>query len=52
MMNWKGYGRKQSWRNLRYCLEEERKTTKTFSQDSRYPGLYLNLGDSEHEARC
>jgi hypothetical protein len=31
-MNWKGYGRKQSWPNLRYypsiCLEGPRKTTK------------------------
>jgi hypothetical protein len=32
-MNWKGYGRKQSWPNLRYypgiCLEGLTKTTKT-----------------------
>jgi hypothetical protein len=32
-MNWKGYGRKQSWPNLKHyfdiCLEEMRKTIKT-----------------------
>jgi hypothetical protein len=32
-MNWKGYGRKQSWPNLRYypeiCLEGLRETMKT-----------------------
>jgi hypothetical protein len=39
---------------LRYypgiCLEGLMKTTKTISQDNRYPGRDLNLGTPEYEA--
>jgi hypothetical protein len=49
-MNSKGYGRTQSWPNLKYypgtCLGL-RKTIKTISQDSQSPGPGLNLGPSE-----
>jgi hypothetical protein len=50
-MNWKGSGIKRSWPNSKeissICLEELRKTTKTLSQDSRYPSLDSNLGPSK-----
>jgi hypothetical protein len=53
-MNRKGYGRKQSWHNLRYypgiCLEGLRKAMETLSQDSHSPGEDLNLGPPEYEA--
>jgi hypothetical protein len=53
-MNWKGYGKKQSWPNLGYypgiCLEGLRKTTKSFSENSRFPGRDLNAGPSVYEA--
>jgi hypothetical protein len=48
-MNWKGYGTKLSWPNLRYYtgifLEGLRKITLNFSQVSRG----LNLGSPEAE---
>jgi hypothetical protein len=54
MMNWKGFGRKQSWPNLSYytdiCLEELWKTKKKLFQDSRSPGRDLNPGPPEYEA--
>jgi hypothetical protein len=53
MTNWKGFGRKQLWRNLRYYpkiqLEGLRKTTKNLSQDSRSQGRDLNLGPPKYE---
>jgi hypothetical protein len=43
-MNWKGYGRKQSWPNLicypEICLEELRKTTKN---SVRMAGLWAEI---------
>jgi hypothetical protein len=43
-MNWKEYGRKLSWPNLRYypgiCLEGLKKT-KNLSEESQYPGRDL-----------
>jgi hypothetical protein len=54
MINWKRFGRKRSWPNLRnypsISLERLRKTTKTPSQDSRCPGRNFNLGPPEYEA--
>jgi hypothetical protein len=53
-MNWKGYGRKRTWLNLRYYpgtdLEGLRKIMKTFSQDNRSPGRDLNPGPPKYEA--
>jgi hypothetical protein len=47
-MNWKGYGRKWSWPNLRYypriSLEVLRKTMENLSQYSWTLGQDLNLG--------
>jgi hypothetical protein len=43
MMNWKGYGRKRSWTNLRYyhsiCLEKLTKTMK----DLRIAGMQAEI---------
>jgi hypothetical protein len=54
IMNWKVYGRKRSWPNLRYysgiCLEELRKTTNTLSQGSRSLGRDLNSRPPEYKA--
>jgi hypothetical protein len=54
-MNWKLYGRKQSWSNLRYYpgifLEGLWKTTKYLYQDSMSPGRDLNPGLPKYEAR-
>jgi hypothetical protein len=54
MMNWKGYERKRSWRNLRYypsiCPQGLRRTTKGLGQDSRSAGQDLNPGPPEYEA--
>jgi hypothetical protein len=54
MMQWKGFGRKRSWPNLRYypeiCLEGLRKPAEK-SQDSRFLGRDLNPGPPEYEAR-
>jgi hypothetical protein len=51
---WIGYGKKQSWPNLRYYpsiwLEGLSKTTKTLSQDSQFLGQGLNPEPSECEA--
>jgi hypothetical protein len=53
-MNWKEYGRKQSWPNLRYypgiCLEGLRETMKNVSQDSQSAGQDLKPGPSEYKA--
>jgi hypothetical protein len=53
-MNWKGYGRKRSWTNLRYypgiCLEGMWKTTKNLGQESLYPGRDLNPLPPEYGA--
>jgi hypothetical protein len=52
---WKGYGRKQSCRNLNYysstCLEGLRKTTKnlTVSHNNRFLGRDLNPGPPIYE---
>jgi hypothetical protein len=35
---------------LDICLKEVRKTTRSFSKDSRYPGPGLNSGFSDYEA--
>jgi hypothetical protein len=47
-MNWKGYGRKRLWPNLRYypgiCMEGLRKTTKSLTQAIRSPGRDSNPG--------
>jgi hypothetical protein len=41
-MHLKGYGRKQSWHNLRYyldiCLDSLKKLMKNFRQESRFSG--------------
>jgi hypothetical protein len=54
MINWKEFGTKQSWSNLRYypgiCVEGLRKTRKTLRQDSWSPGRDLNPGPAEKEA--
>jgi hypothetical protein len=46
MMNWKIYGRKRSWPNLRHypgnCPEGLRKPSTTLSQDSRSSGRNFN----------
>jgi hypothetical protein len=53
-MNGKGCGKKQLWPNLRsypgIYLEGLRKTMKTLSQDSQFPGRDLNPGPPEYEA--
>jgi hypothetical protein len=54
MMNWKGYGRKWSWTNLRkytgICLERLMKTMKTLHQDIRSSGQDLSFGSPEYES--
>jgi hypothetical protein len=37
--DWKGFGRKRSWRTRNVCMVELRETTKNLSQESRYPGV-------------
>jgi hypothetical protein len=53
-MNWKGFGRKRTWRNSWYypdiCLEGLRETKKNLSRDSRSPARDLNPGPVEYEA--
>jgi hypothetical protein len=53
-MNWKVFGRKRSWPDLKYypgsCLVGLRKTTKNFSQDSQSLGRDVNLVSLEYEA--
>jgi hypothetical protein len=53
-MNWKGYGRKRSWPNLRLfpiiCLGELSKTTKNLNQNRQSPDRDLNPGPPEYEA--
>jgi hypothetical protein len=49
-MNWKGFGRKQTWPNGRYCLEGLRKIMKNLSQDSQSPHQDLNLGPPKYKA--
>jgi hypothetical protein len=55
MTNWKGYGRKKSWPNLRYYpgifLDRLRKTTKTH-QDTRSPGLDRTSDLSNIKKEC
>jgi hypothetical protein len=52
-MNSKGYGKKRSWPNLRYCpgicLDGLRKTTKKLSQDSKSVGRDLNPGPPDYK---
>jgi hypothetical protein len=54
IMNWKGYGRKQLWSNLRYytsiCQEGLNKTTEILSQNGRTLNRNLNPGLPECEA--
>jgi hypothetical protein len=54
MTNWKGYGKKRSWNDLRYytgiCLEELRATTKISSDNSRCSVWDLNPRLPEYEA--
>jgi hypothetical protein len=54
MINWKGCGRKWLWPILKYypsiSLEELRKATQNFSQDSKSLGQDLNPRPSEYEA--
>jgi hypothetical protein len=54
-MNWKGRGKKWSWRNLTcytgICLEGLRETTTTLNQYIRSPGWYLNPGHVEYDVR-
>jgi hypothetical protein len=53
IVNWKGYGRKQLWLNLRFhaiiCLERLRKTTKASVSITSLP-WDLNLGPPEYKA--
>jgi hypothetical protein len=53
MMNRKGYGRKRSWRNLRYnpgiYLEGLMNTTKNLSQDIQSPDRDLKPRPAEYE---
>jgi hypothetical protein len=54
MMNWKGFGRKWLWPNLRYYLgihlEGLMKTMIILSQDSWSPSQDSNPGPPEYEA--
>jgi hypothetical protein len=54
MMNWKGYGRKRSWPNLRcypeICLEGLRNATKNLGQNSQSSVRDVNSGLAEYEA--
>jgi hypothetical protein len=54
MLNWKVFGRKRLWPNLKYyldnCLERLRKTTINLSQDSLSLGRELNPEPPEYEA--
>jgi hypothetical protein len=47
MINWKRFGRKRSWPNLRHypgtCPEGLRKTTRNLSQDSRSLGRFHKI---------
>jgi hypothetical protein len=51
MLNWRGYGRKRPWPDLRYysgiCLEGRRKATKTQSGE---PNRDLNPGPPKYKA--
>jgi hypothetical protein len=53
-MNWKEFGRKLSWRDLRHypgiCFEGLRKPTTNICQDGRSPGRDLNPGPPDYEA--
>jgi hypothetical protein len=53
-MNWKGFGRRQQWRILKYYpgirLEGLRKTTKTLNLDGRSAGRDLNPRSPEYKA--
>lgn len=53
-MNWKLYGRKQSWSNLRQkfdiCLKGHRKITKYLSQDGQSLAQDFKLGLPKYEA--
>jgi hypothetical protein len=55
MISGKGFSRKQSWPNLRYCagiqLQGLRKTMKTSISISSHQGQDLNLGPPKYEAR-
>jgi hypothetical protein len=53
MMNWKGFGRKQSWPSIkvlsRHLLGGTGKNTKILSEDSRSLGWDLNTGPPKYE---
>jgi hypothetical protein len=55
MMNWKGFGRKRPWPNVRFYskirLEGLRKTMKNLNQNSRSPDRDLNLAPPEYVGR-
>jgi hypothetical protein len=49
MMNWKGFGRKQSWPNFKVLsLKGARKTTKNLSKASPSMGQDLNSGPPKY----
>jgi hypothetical protein len=52
MMNWKGFGRKGSWSDLRHYprifLVRLRNTTKIISQDNRCPRRHSNQAPPKH----
>jgi hypothetical protein len=55
MANWKGFVRKPSWLNIGTApalTGRLGKTTKNFSQDSRYHGRDANLAPPEYESRA
>jgi hypothetical protein len=53
-MNYKRYGRRQSWSKLRYypgiCVEGLRETTEKPQSEYLFPGRDLTLGAPEYEA--
>jgi hypothetical protein len=53
-MNWKGFGRKQSWHNLGYylivCLEVVKRIAEHLSQDCQSLDWDLNPGAAKYEA--
>jgi hypothetical protein len=56
-MNWKGYGRKRSWFNLKLYHRiplknrKEKKATENLSQDNQAPGRDFKLRPPENEAK-
>jgi hypothetical protein len=55
MINWRGFGRKRPWPNLRYChdisLEGLRKATKILNENSWLLGLRFEPGTSRIRSR-